>query len=84
MIHQCPVMKRIIEWMEKKLSHPEVPAVPEQPSKPLTVDDLVMPDIYSVEHVETVPDLKVIDLSSPDIDESSGFNPYDTAVLRKK
>ena len=84
MIHQGSVMKRIIEWMEKKLSRPEAPVLDEQPSKPLTVDDLVMPDIYSVEHVETVPDLKVIDLSSPDIDESSGFNPYDTAVLRKK
>ncbi len=75
-------MKRLIEWMEKKLSHPEAPVVDERPSKPLTVDDLVMPDIYAVEHVETVPDLKVIDLSSPD--DSTGFNPYDTAVLRKK
>jgi len=77
-------MKRIIEWMKKKLSYPDIPTVPEQPSKPLTVDDLVMPDIYAVKHVETVPDLNVIDLSSPDIDESNGFNPYDTAVLHKK
>lgn len=77
-------MKRIIAWMEKKLSHPEAPVVDEQPSKPLTVDDLVMPDIYTVKHVETVPDLKIIDLSSPDIDKSTGLNPYDTAVLRKK
>ena len=75
-------MKRIIEWMEKKLSHPEAPVVDERPSKRLTVDDLVMPDIYAVEHVETVPDLKIIDLSAAD--ESDGFNPYDTAVLRKK
>jgi hypothetical protein len=77
-------MKRIIEWMEKKLSHQEAPVVDEQPSKPLAVEDLVMPDIYADAHVGTVPDLKVIDLSSPDIDESSGFNPYDTAILRKK
>jgi hypothetical protein len=70
--------------MLKLVARPKAPDVTEQPSKPLTVEDLVMPDIYSVEHVETVPNLKVIDLSSPDIDKSSGFNPYDTAVLRKK
>jgi hypothetical protein len=58
--------------------------VDEQPSTPLSVEDLVMPDIYAVEHEDTVPVLKVIDLSSQDIDKSTGFNPYDTAVLRKK
>jgi len=84
MIYQCLVMKRISEWMESKLSRPEAPDVPEQPSKPLTVDDLVMPDIYADKHVESVPDLKIINLSSPDIDDSTGFNPYDTAVLRNK
>jgi hypothetical protein len=46
--------------------------------------NILMPDIYGNERVATVPDLKIIDLSSPDIDESTGFNPYDTAVLRKK
>ena len=66
------------------VARPKAPNVTEQPSKPLTVDDLVMPDIYAVKHVDTVPDHKVIDLSSPDIDESNGFNPYDTAILRKK
>ena len=58
--------------------------VVDHPSRPLSVDDLVMPDIYADEHVATAPHLKVIDLSSPDIDKSTGFNPYDTAVLRKK
>ena len=76
-------MKRIKEWVEEKFSRPEKPAVG-QASKPLTVDDLVMPDIYAVKHIYTVPGLKVIDLSSPDIDKLTGFNPYDTAVLRKK
>jgi hypothetical protein len=76
-------MKRIVEWARTILSRPEVPAV-SQPSKPLTVEDLEMPDIYAVEHVDAVPNLKIIDLSSPDIDKSTGFNPYDTAVLRKK
>ena len=73
-------MKRIIEWMEKKLSHPESPAVSEQPSKPLTVDDLVMPDIYA----KTKTTAKTLDLSSPDSDTKRGFNPYDTGVLRKE
>jgi len=43
--------------------------------------NVLMPDIYGNEHVATVPDLKVLDPS--DTDESTGFNPYDTAVLRK-
>lgn len=67
-----------------KLSRPELPVEVDQPSKPLTVEDIVMPDIYAVEHVDTVPDLKILDLSSSDIDKSTGFNPYDTAVLRNK
>jgi hypothetical protein len=79
MIHQCPAMKRIIEWMEKKLSQREAPAV-SHPSKPLSVDDLVMPDIYA----EVKTTTESLDLSSPDSDMKRGFNPYDTGVLRKK
>ena len=45
--------------------------------------NILMPDIYGDEYVATVPDLKIIDLSSSDIGESTGFDPYDTAVLRK-
>ena len=45
--------------------------------------NVLMPDIYGDEYVATVPDLKIIDLSSSGVDESTGFNPYDTAVLRK-
>jgi len=73
-------MKRIIEWVEKKLSHREVPVVDDQPSKPLTVDDMVMPDIYA----EVKTTAKILDLSSPDSDKKRGFNPYDTGVLRKE
>ena len=81
---QNSVMKRIIEWVETMFSRPEAPDVAEQTSKPVSVEDLVMPDIYADEAADTVPILRVIDLSSPDIDKSAGFNPYDTAVLRKK
>jgi len=66
--------------MEKKLSRPESPVVSEQSSKPLTVDDLVMPDIYA----KTKTTAKTLDLSSPDSDKKRGFNPYDTGVLRKE
>ncbi len=73
-------MKRIIEWMEKKLFHAEESVVDERPSKPVTVDDLVMPDIYA----KTKTTTKILDLSSPDSDTKRGFNPYDTGVLRKE
>ena len=65
-------------------SRPEASDVAEQPSKLLRVDDLVMPDIYADELADTVPLLRVIDLSSPDIDKSTGFSPYDTAKMYKK
>ena len=77
-------MKRMIEWVVTMLPRRRSPEAVDQPSKSIAVEDLVVPDIYVVEHVDTVPVLKVIDLSSPDIDKLTGFNPYDTAVLRKK
>jgi hypothetical protein len=46
--------------------------------------NVLMPDVHGNEYVVTVPDLKILDLSSSDADESTGFNPYDTAVLRKR
>ncbi len=77
-------MKRIIEWVLTMFPRRKVPEADDQPSKFVAVEDLVAPDIYAIAHEDTVPVLKVIDLSSPDIDKSTGFNPYDTAVLRKK
>ena len=102
-------MKRIIRWLETKLSRGE--AVADEPSnaevvKPdidesttdiflgsevanLTQDqepekNVPMPDIYSDEYVATVPNLEILAPSSPDINESAGFNPYDTGTLQKK
>ncbi len=77
-------MKRIIGALKAKLSRPKESVVDDQSSDTVSAEDVVMPDIYADEYVATVQDLKVIDLSSPDIDESNGFNPYDTAVLQKK
>jgi len=73
-------MKRIIKWVETMLPRRRIPDVVDQPSKPITVEDLVMPDIYA--EVKSIA--KILDLSSPDSDKKRGFNPYDTARLHKK
>ena len=73
-----------MKWAEKKLSRPEAPVVLDHETKPVSAEDLVMPDIYTVKRVDTVPHLKILDLSSPDIDNSTGFDPYDTVVLHEK
>jgi hypothetical protein len=46
--------------------------------------DVLIPDIYSDEHATTVPNLDLVDSSPVTTDKSTGVNPYDTAVLRKK
>ncbi len=77
-------MKRITKWLETISSRPKTSIADDSSSYAVSVEDLVMPDIYAVEHVATVPDLKILVPSSPDTDETRGFNPYDTAVLQKK
>lgn len=47
------------------------------------VTDVLMPDIYADEPVSKKKEIEVVE-SSQDTDESSGFNPYDTATLFKK
>jgi len=73
-------MKRIVEWARTILSRPQGPVADDQPSKPVSEEDLVMPDIYA--KVKTTAE--ILDLSSPDSDGKRGFNPYDTARLQKK
>jgi hypothetical protein len=46
--------------------------------------NVLMPDIYGNRTDPTEPDLKILDKSSPDVDISTGFNPYDTVVLHTK
>ena len=46
--------------------------------------EVVMPDIYAEKHEATKPHLKILDPTSPDIDVSTGFDPYDTVVLHEK
>ena len=76
-------MKRIIEWLRTKFSQPASAIATDQPSSPVS-KDVSMPDIYADTHVDVQADIKALDQPAPDIEESAGFNPYDTAVLRKK
>ncbi len=77
-------MKRIIGALKAKLSRPKAPVADDQSSNTVSVEGVLMPDIYADEHVATVSDLKTPDPSAPDTDKSTGFNPDDTAVLQKK
>ena len=73
-------MKQIVERVRALLSRPEESVAVDEPSKPVSIDDLVIPDIYA----EVNTTAKALDLSSPDSDKKRGFNPYDTGVLQKK
>lgn len=77
-------MKQLIEALTTKLSRAKAPVADNQSSNTVSVEDVLMPDIYANEDVDTVRGIKILDPSSPDIDKSTGFNPYDTAVLQKK
>ena len=66
-------MKDIPKWLVESL-----------PQSPGFLNDAPMPDIHTDECDATVPHLKVLDLSLVDVNESTGFNPYDTGVLQKK
>jgi hypothetical protein len=90
-------MKRVIRLLKTYISWPAESTEADQPTVPLAVnsDDIVenfrdselndlMPDIYAVKHDAVERKFEVIDQSSPDVDNSAGFNPYDTAILRKK
>lgn len=48
------------------------------------VNDVQIPDGYAEDYDDTVPNLAILDLSPPDTDESTGFNPYDTGTLQIK
>lgn len=56
----------------------------DQSSNSVAVEDVLMPDIYAEEHVCNVPDPKAPVLSSSGIDQTRGFDPYDTGVFQEK
>ncbi len=68
--------------MKPKTSKP--PVADDLLDDAVPAEDVLMPDIYADEHSATVPDLKIFDSSSPEFEESAGFDPYDTCVLHKK
>jgi hypothetical protein len=76
-------MKRILTWLRMKSSQPSTSVASDQRSS-LASKDVLMPDIYADTHVDVEADLKALDQPTRDIEEPDGFNPYDTAVLRKK
>ena len=51
---------------------------------PKPTKSVLMPDIYSDEHVATISNLKILDQPSLEDGESAGVNPYDTGVFQKK
>ncbi len=77
-------MKRIIGALKAKLSRPKATVVADQSSNTVSVEDVVMPDIYRDEHDVTVPHLRVIDQPTLEDGESAGINPYDTAKMQKE
>jgi len=54
-----------------------------QNHKTSAVEDAPIPDIYAKTNL-TVPNLKIVDDDESEIEDSPGFNPYDTAVLNNK
>ncbi len=89
-------MKRFMRWLETITSRPKEHDADDQPSKadpgeidlPKDIQDFLsdapMPDEYSDDPEDTLPNLKTLDPDSPDTDKSDEFDPDDTVVLQKK
>jgi len=52
--------------------------------KNIKAKQVLMPDIYADKPVNKKIDITLVNEPSTDSDESSGFNPYDTASLFRK
>jgi hypothetical protein len=77
-------MNRFIKALARKLSRLREPVAEDKPSKPVSMSDAVMPDIYANRNDGTKLNLIMPNQPLTNFDESDGFNPYDTAVLHKK
>jgi hypothetical protein len=75
-------MKRILDWLKEKMAQP-TDDIDDSGTRGAE-REVVMPDIYGEKHEATKPHLKILDPTSPEIDESTGFDPYDTVVLHEK
>jgi hypothetical protein len=72
-------MIRITKWLESKLSRLSGHAEAE-----VEEEAIPMPDIYSIDEADTIPDLSILDDAPLELDASVGFDPYDTAAFSKK
>ena len=81
--HHHRLAQRFFE-SKTKLSDSTTPVADDQTSNTVSVEDVLMPDIYGENDDDTQPLLNVLDPSSTDTNDLTGFDPYDTAVLQKK
>ena len=65
-------MKDIPKWLEESLTQ-----------SPAFSNDAPLPDSYTDALDDTVPHLKIIDPEASDAYNSTGYDPYDTGVLKK-
>ena len=79
MIRRTSHMKRMIEWLETKLSRSKAPVVADEPSDSASVEPDDDHESTQDERANSLPDLAA---DSPD--ESTGYDPSDTDVMPKK
>ena len=77
-------MKGVIKWLRGVVFRPSASTNSEPVEICAPLQEVVMPDIYGEAHENTQPIIKVLDPTASDIDESTGFDPYDTVVLHEK
>lgn len=69
------------EWDVELSIGMELPGPDKAEGRPKKV---VMPDIYANEYLVKETEQETVAQSLPKIDNSVGFNPYDTGVFQKK
>jgi hypothetical protein len=77
-------VKGVIKWLRAVVFRPSASTNSEPVEIRAPLQEVVMPDIYGEAHEDTQPLIKILDPTSPDTEESTGFDPYDTVVLHEK
>ena len=89
-------MNRIFRWLETLSSRPKEHDADDQPSNadpddldlPKDIQDFLsdaaMPDEYSDDPEDTLPNLEILNPDSSDADEPTGIDPDDTVNMPKK
>lgn len=83
-------MKRIFRWLGVNVSRGESVTdttsdfESNEPDINISKKGVLLPDLHALENNDdTVPNLSIIRPNKADADESAGFDPYDTGVLKK-